>query len=192
MNRRLLYFIAGFLKCRLIQSDNGKPYLERYFIGKLFGRYYFLHRFVHPHADEWLHDHPVDEAISLVLAGGYRERRARLAGRYASRIDGYDKIVDLVMQPDRFVTRRNILQRGDFHQIVEIEPETWTLFSHGEWTSDWGAAVPLDDHFSRQLRQNVVDIRRFAYRIIKGRPGWWLDKGVRRGWKAGREPFKTN
>ena len=191
MKRRLLYFITGFMKCRLIHSDNGRPYLERYYVGKFFGRYYFLHRFVNPHSDEWLHDHPYDRATSRVLAGGYRERRARLLGTYACYPDGYDRLVDLVMKPDRYVTRSNSLRRGDFHQIVAIEPETWTLFSHGEWAGDWGAAEPMNDRFSRMLRQGGGDIRRFGYRIIRGRPGWWLSLEVRRGWKAGREPFKT-
>ncbi len=78
MIRRALYRLTAGLRCRLISRD-GRPYLERYYLGRLGPVTAYLHRFVGRDGDEETHDHPW-RAISLVLAGSYREERARLNG----------------------------------------------------------------------------------------------------------------
>ena len=71
MIRRALYARTAGLPCRLIKTA-GSPYLERYYLGALLGRVFYLHRFVGSDALEHLHNHPSD-GLSLVLAGGYVE-----------------------------------------------------------------------------------------------------------------------
>lgn len=124
MIRRLLYRISGRLPCRLISRD-GQPYLERYYLGRLGPVTAYLHRFVGRDGDAETHDHPW-RALSLVLAGGYTEDRARLNGD----------------QPPQIRQRRvrwgNVLWLHSLHRIAETEPDTWTLFLHGPRRKRWG------------------------------------------------------
>jgi hypothetical protein len=72
--RTLLYRLSGNLKLRII-SDGTRPYLERHYLGTVFGLRLYLHRFVGDDPDRGLHDHPWPWAFSLVLAGWYNELR---------------------------------------------------------------------------------------------------------------------
>ena len=72
--RMLLMWITSFLPARVI-SDNGHPYLERYYVCTLLGVRIYLHRFVGSDPDRGVHDHPWAWARSIVLAGWYLEER---------------------------------------------------------------------------------------------------------------------
>jgi hypothetical protein len=74
--KRLLEWISARRPCRLIEGDQGEPYLERYYLLGAFGWHLYLHRFVDSDPDRGLHDHPREHALSLVLSGGYDEIRA--------------------------------------------------------------------------------------------------------------------
>ena len=72
MISKLLYKLTANLPCRLIALDSG-PYLERYYVGQLFGVTFYLHRFVSGDSERHLHNHPWRWGRALVLSGGYTE-----------------------------------------------------------------------------------------------------------------------
>ena len=47
MIHKLLFKLTAGLRCKLIDRE-GAPYLERYYLGRLFGVTFYLHRFVSP------------------------------------------------------------------------------------------------------------------------------------------------
>lgn len=114
MIARLLYKFAMTRPLRVI-SDNGSPYLERYFLFQFLGWRCYLHRFVASDPDRGWHDHPWRLAVSLLLVGWYYESRT-------------------------FETRKirwlNILTADSFHRVVlkdvcpDAPREVWTLFFH--------------------------------------------------------------
>lgn len=71
----LLYWVGGWLRCRLIKV-NEQPYLERYFVGQLFQRHIYLHRFLaSDDPAQGVHDHPWEWSMSFILCGWYIEHR---------------------------------------------------------------------------------------------------------------------
>jgi hypothetical protein len=71
----LLFWLSGWLRCRLIKVHN-RPYLERYYIGSPFGRHVYLHRFLaSDDPAQGVHDHPWDWSLSLIICGAYTEQR---------------------------------------------------------------------------------------------------------------------
>jgi len=167
MIRRALYRLTAGLRCRLISRD-GRPYLERYYLGRIGPVTAYLHRFVGRDGDEETHDHPW-RAVSIVLAGGYTEERARLNG-------DQPPLIRL-----RRVRRGNALALHSLHRIAETAPDTWTLFLHGPHRKRWG--------FVRYLAP--TDGSRAATLYHQPFPPWrgedWTD--APRGRDAGREPM---
>lgn len=128
MLRRLLFALSGRLRCRLIHIS-GKPYLERYFLGKAFGITAYLHRFVSGDDERNVHDHPWGWACALILCGGYREERMT----HLDPVEGWARRVRRM-----FPLRVNIIRARDFHRITSPAPDTWTLFMHGRRVKGWG------------------------------------------------------
>ncbi len=128
MLRRTLYKISGKLPCRLIHTD-GKRYLERYYIGRLFGFTFYLHRFVNGDGDRALHDHPWKIAGALCLAGGYKEKRIRWFNP--------ETVFDADIRQVK-AGRINLISASTFHQILNAQPDTWTLFMHSRKIKEWG------------------------------------------------------
>ena len=119
MIRTLLYRLTNRLPARTI-SDDGTPYLERYYVGTLFGVRFYLHQFVDSDPDRGLHDHPWPWAFSFILAGSYLEET-------------------------RSGTRRvrwfNTLVGDSFHRVILPDPAkpVWTLFGHrAKRVKPWG------------------------------------------------------
>lgn len=133
MIARLLHRITGSLPCRII-SDGDQPYLERYYVGTLFGWRFYLHRFVESDPDRGLHDHPWRRAYSLILSGWYWEEsrnhyRVRQV-RWFNSLTG-----------DTF--HRVVLPRGEVTDGRGSRTRTarpcWTLFWHSTPdTKPWG------------------------------------------------------
>lgn len=118
---RLLYWIAGRLPCRII-SDDGTAYLERYYLGTLFGVRFYLHRFVGDDPARGLHDHPWPWAFSLILFGRYLEERR---------------------SGPRIVRWVNWLTGDSLHRVVLIDGPVWTLFAHrAAYVKPWGFLQP--------------------------------------------------
>lgn len=176
MIAKLLYDFSARLPCRLIQRNPGEPYVERYLLSKRPGRYRYLHRFVAADLDETLHDHPWDWAWSLVLTGGYQET-------WLDRIDP--------RSPDGAVTREvwrgpgsfHRIRGGDFHRITRCQPETWTIFCHGNWQPrSWGML---------ELAPAAEGVLARHHRWPATNPDepWWEDRQKCARALALREPF---
>lgn len=133
--KRLLHWIASFLPCRII-SDNGQPYLERYYVVTLFGVRFYLHRFVGSDPARGLHDHPWRWARSIILSGWYYEERRD--GR--RKVRWYNKLAG-----DNF--HRVILPSAFLHGWTDWNDvlPCWTLFFHdAEYVKPWGFLRRLD------------------------------------------------
>jgi len=176
MVHKLLYFLTGFLKCRVIDCD-GKPYLERYYVGTWFGKRYFIHRFMSSDPDRGLHDHPWRWAKSYILAGGYNE---------------------LVLKDDMIVTKKrrapeiNKFDGRVFHRVLlpdENAGKTWTLFVHGPREKSWGfLEYTYDD-----INQQIIDSK---YRDVvtkeerKKNENWWKKPDAKTGREVRKERLR--
>ena len=135
--RKFLLWITERLRVRII-SDNGEPYLERYFLFHGLGVRIYLHRFVGSDPERGWHDHPWHWAFSLVLAGWYLE----------SRRDGL-----------RTRTWGNWLSADTFHRVIlpSGARDCWTLFVHSEAdVKHWG-------FLGNCRRADLMLWRRYAY-----------------------------
>lgn len=124
MLRRSLFALQSRLKTRQI-AHNGKPYLERSYIGTVFGARVYLHRFIACDEDG-VHDHPFLYSCSFLLAGWYWEDR--WAKRYLR----------------RWV---NFIGPNDMHRVVlpENGKDVWTLFIHSSRVKPWGFMRATED-----------------------------------------------
>lgn len=163
--RALLFWLTGFLPCRLI-NDGDRPYLERYFVARAFGVTVYLHRFVGDDPDRGLHDHPWSWALSLILAGYYYEERRGYGG--------------VTLRPVRWV---NLLAGDSFHRVLlpAGKREAWTLFVHGAYAKDWGFLRFASNGESHGVGRGAVNNpamciwRRHNYRTDErsGKVFWW-------------------
>lgn len=125
-----LFELTGGLPMRSI-FVGGKPYMERYFLADERGgsrpRVNYLHRFVGFDGDRHLHNHPWPFAEAVIISGGYSELRLKAGQRLRE-----------VERRELRAGDHNLIEADDLHQIVTIEPETWTWFSHADWNRGWG------------------------------------------------------
>lgn len=135
----LLMLITARLPMRII-NDGKRPYLERYYLGTLFGWRFYLHRFVGSDPDRGLHDHPWLTAYSLILSGWYWEelrtgtRRVRWLNRLTG--DTFHRVV-LPKYPDY----DGLHERG----FLMVEQPCWTLFCHRvARVKPWGFLKPIE------------------------------------------------
>lgn len=133
-----LYAFAQRYPKREILVD-GKPYMDRYALrgylpdGKSPASpdvNIYLHRFWAPDKARHLHNHPWPWAVSIVLCGGYTERREDRS---------------LVEYHERYV--RDVIAIGPdtFHSIdtlLSAPGDTWTLFVTSNKHGQWGFDVP--------------------------------------------------
>lgn len=106
----ILTALTARLPLRII-SEDGRPYLERYFVFHTPWLRCYVHRFVGSDPERGLHDHPWRWAASLVLTGWYIEHKR----------DGYHRR-----------TFGNVLGGDTFHRVIlpTGARECWTLFIH--------------------------------------------------------------
>lgn len=148
---RLLMAISGRLPCRII-SEDGTPYLERYYLFTLLGWRFYLHRFVGSDPDRGVHDHPWRRAFSIILSGWYFEetRTGTRKVRWFNSLTG--DTFHRVILPNRMVPcdidRRDPDQRQgrETYKWVRSGPPApvWTLFFHtvGD-VKPWGFLRPM-------------------------------------------------
>lgn len=165
MIRRFLFRVCGDRPCRLI-SILDEPYLERYYVGRILGVQFYLHRFVSADGDREVHDHPWRWSAALVLAGGYVEERMRW--------------LDMDMGWQSYFRRLfpgclNRFSPRTFHQIVTVKPETWTLFMHGHRVKKWGF-----------LRRDESGVRYHQPHTV-GTDDWWRRAPL--GRETNRQPM---
>lgn len=169
----LLYRLTAKMPARLIKPE-GRPYMERYYVGQLFGVTFYLHRFVASDRERHLHNHPWAWGRALVLTGRYTEECVTDISPAAP--EGC--VVEL-----RGVSFWNRVNGNHFHRIAWVRPGTWTLFMHGkrsrvgpnQRTKGWGF-LELQDHY-------VV----FQRYISSNPTRWWLTSPT--GENVGREPL---
>lgn len=176
MLSKLLYKWTANKPTRLIKREN-HPYLERYYLGGLFGLTFYLHRFVGSDPDEGAHNHPWN-ALAICLAGGYREARVTTL----CPIDGWQQTYRII-KPGSF----NLIRVRDFHQIVELKPETWTLFIHGRYRAGWGFLRTIACDYGLQTHQFRTEFHQ-PYPLTSGdKTPWWTR--VPLGKDSDREPM---
>lgn len=115
------YTIADYL--------DGSPYLTRILFPRVFGIRPMLHHFHRPDGDRALHNHPWEWAFSIILAGGYTEER---------RLDAESELYGEARTEVREVRRFNVLSGADYHRVVELKGDTWSLFVTGPRAQGWG------------------------------------------------------
>ena len=125
--RAMCVDLAKRLPLREIRPD-GVPYLDRYCVHGWtpqsrahFGTSVYLHHFRGSDPQDTVHSHPW-HAVSLVLAGGYREFRCEA---------GVETVRDL--RPGDV----NVLAPTDRHRIELLTPDCWTLFLVSAFEQPW-------------------------------------------------------
>lgn len=132
-----LWWFSGFLAFREIKED-GRPYLERYYLFTLFGWRFYLHRFVGSDPARGLHDHPWRKAFSVILSGWYIEETSYgqrkvcwfnwLTGDTKHRV-----VLPIVINPSS--------GKGE---PFTVEQPCWTLFAHSVGNAkSWGFFTDL-------------------------------------------------
>lgn len=86
----------------------------------------YLHCF-HQSDGRHLHSHPFDWSSSLILVGGYREERVEKRGGTVRRFE------QIFLPGDT-----NTITAGVFHRVELIHGESWSLFTVGKKSDDWG------------------------------------------------------
>lgn len=140
MNERLLE-ITKEMPMKLIEI-NGKPYLERYFVGYTGeGKELWLHHFLSADGDRHLHCHPYDFECA-VLTGGYMERLLEVSGEaydiarvadHANRFavdDLLHRLVDrkrITIPGNEYATLFRKVNVFEWHRITAVFPDTWTV-----------------------------------------------------------------
>lgn len=106
----------------IFNQIDGSLYLKRVYLLPAV----YLHMIAQADSDRHLHDHPWAWAWSLILRGGYVEERP-----WAADAEGW---------PWRRLVPgdTNLLRSHNYHRIVTVEPNTWTLFVTGPRTKSWG------------------------------------------------------
>lgn len=122
MINKFLFWLSGKLPLRKINLDSG-PYLERYFLGQLFGITFYLHRFVSSDSERHVHNHPWGWGGSLILSGSYIEERAIDLCPHATPAGCWTR--------HRKVRWFNRVNCNTIHRIHDAKPGTWSLFFHG-------------------------------------------------------------
>lgn len=198
--RPILRFLVRFLRLpkRVIERDDGKPYLERWYLfGEPGGLKYFpegqrtprwwqrlltglpcayVHRFCASDADPELHCHPWREATSYVLAGGYREERYRPEVNVAGVLLRERGTFWQTFPP----FSRNFVFQHTFHRVELLEEDAWTLFVTGPKVDTWGFVCAktgtfwhwkaFDEERKHRKRQAILAMRQFVRAVGSSKP----------------------
>lgn len=121
-----------------IYGEDGSLYMERFAIFATPWLQMRLHHIVREDRDRHLHDHPWN-FWSVVLQGGYQEARPLAEVPMWVAQDDEEELCYFVAR-----TKGSIASRGAFdrHKIVNVEPNTWTLFITGKYRNQWGFYTP--------------------------------------------------
>ncbi len=104
------------------RGPNRSVYMRRWWVFKNPFVCVYVHRLLQPDWGDALHNHP-RASLGFVLSGGY----------------------DQVTQTGFQRIRRwhvNLLRLHTFHRIVDVRPNTWTLFVGGPVRRGWGFLTP--------------------------------------------------
>ena len=131
--KKFIPWLASKCPKREITSNDGQPYLERYFLLRipLLNITFYLHHFIASDPDRGLHDHPWGWARTIILINGYIELVAR----------NCDKRGHIAIQKhSRTPGNTNLIRGDDYHRVLLHGPnrDAWTLFMHGPRRKGWG------------------------------------------------------
>lgn len=126
-----------------LHDNGGDLYMGRYWlippVPGLDGLEARIHHIARPDNDRHLHDHPRD-FTSVVLRGGYVEEvPLRPLGIEDPLWDGDRELVERVERPLGSIMSRRATDR---HRIIEVAPDTWTLFITSASRQEWGFHTP--------------------------------------------------
>lgn len=158
---RLLYKLTNRLPCRIIHEGR-RPYLERYYLGSIFGVTFYLHRFVASDPADALHNHPWP-GVGIILAGGYYEHRF---------VRAHPQSVHTTVEwRKRWSVAK--LKPSTFHR-VEVLPNqhAWSLFAHTGKVQSWGM-IDLSNGVYRIYNYDRADTDPGAPITVQHRWGWW-------------------
>lgn len=166
LRNKLLYRLTSRMRRRDIEI-NDAPYLERYYVGQLFGVTFYLHRFLRGDGERHLHNHPWTWGRALVLTGGYIEEYATDVCPHA-----HSSGMITALRKVRFW---NKVDAADIHRISCVQPETWTLFFHGpRATVNLGMVSKLKGWgFFEQVNTTSGDLTVFYPHVSAVSPRWW-------------------
>lgn len=151
MMTRFCEWLASKAKAHFSITPGGKPYIERFYMGKPFGIGIFLHQYLDPDGDRQLHNHPWRWSMGIPLVGGYKEERLT----HLCPILGVQFELRNIWR-----LRPNYIRGFDFHRIASVQPGTWTLFIHGKRLGGWGFLHEESGkavHYSNKSGQREVD-----------------------------------
>jgi len=121
-----------------------EPYLTRVVFPRvpLLGFRPLLHKFHRPDGERTLHNHPWTSALSIILSGSYTEERLYPDG----------------VTRTRSISWFNYLTSRDYHRVVELHGEVWTLFVTGRRVQNWGFLengqfIRFDEYISRKRKE---------------------------------------
>ena len=171
--RRLLQRISRSLPVRIIERRDGLPYLERFYLFRVWRWTFFLHKFVSSDPEGEVHDHPWN-SLSIMLVGSYLETRW-LGG-------------ELVEFKRTWV---NLIKGETFHRVtlfekintwagvVRLEQSCWTLFIHAPRFKGWGflRRLSLESGGESMTFYSYTPVPRGKYEEEQ----WYHKKNVRRG-----------
>jgi len=120
----------GVVWAYTIRGYDGSAYIDRMILPRVCGIRPIVHGIHRPDTDLWLHNHPWLTARFLIVSGGYVEERA--VGPVA---EGCRERHSLTAGDI------NVLDGGDYHRIVSVQPDTWTVGIVGERGQPWGFFV---------------------------------------------------
>jgi len=127
-----------------------------------------LHKFVASDQPGELHCHPWRWSISFIIAGSYKETRARpiemirgVRGVAKDKITLSDK-KERTFEPGD----NNWISHDDYHRVEILTPEVWTLFLHGPREHGWGF---VKEKFGKPMELKKVTVRTFSGRPEVGK-----------------------
>lgn len=126
---------------KVLTTADGQTYLTRWNLITTPNWRVYLHRLSAPDADRDLHNHP-SWWRCFVLRGGYTQCVERLVVRDGFPQRDYFGRLWTDPQPHRARVRWwNTLDTYDYHRIVSVKPNTWTICFSGTRERSWGFLV---------------------------------------------------
>lgn len=139
MNLTDIETFAATLESKELPYEGDRPYTTRYTVRKTAAGSVYLQNIHREDLDPAPHNHPWTFMCATVLHGGYRQWRGvapdpRPEMPHWEWLENYEP---QIVRPGASYT----LGERDFHRIVAVEPDTWTLIVVGPKRDEWGFFV---------------------------------------------------
>lgn len=179
ITHKLLYSLTADLPYREIKDD-GKDYLQRYYLTTRNGKRYYLHCFLGSDPGRNLHSHKW-HAWSFILCGWYWEERAwgTRKVRWFNRLtpDSFHRVI----LPQKMRTELVYMGQGNFKRIsvqTKQKQPCWTLFCHNAANDvpTWG----FKEDIAHPSYPGAWMMRPYQYEKEGDQTYWWLLAPTRR------------